>query len=230
MDMWSLKNLFDKWNRQGRYVDAGVLRMIAAGGVWTKARLYAEQDELGQPEQATDIMCERCHAEPDNDLHRFWTCKEIMKCTAVEGLSEKEAERARRAIQVSQHLIEDAVKGCDMGQRCFWLRGIIPACWTSAKCEHEEQMWFYGEARPDTKATVEEAYVDGSGTTSDPRLRRTGFAACWLDRQHTQVLGAILGNTPPDDQTVPYAELLAIVVILEHTTGPIHIWSDCEYT
>ncbi len=71
MELWSLKNLFDKWNRKGR--------MIAAGGVWTKVKLSQQSQDLTQQQsELPDIMCERCHIETDDDLHRFWTCPNIL--------------------------------------------------------------------------------------------------------------------------------------------------------
>ena len=42
--------------------------------------------------------------------------------------------------------------------------------------------------------------------------------------------GALYGNTPPDQQTVPFAELYAIIQLLRHTVGSILIWSDCTFT
>eukprot|EP00973_Karenia_brevis_P095528 12427795-Karenia_brevis.AAC.1 len=64
--------------RNGQYAEAGTLRMIAAGGVWTKARLQREfAEDAYDREGRDDIICTRCGQEPDDDLHRFWTCKEI---------------------------------------------------------------------------------------------------------------------------------------------------------
>ena len=38
------------------------------------------------------------------------------------------------------------------------------------------------------------------------------------------------GNVGPENHTVPFAELYAILQVLEHTTRDITIWSDCWYT
>ena len=123
----------------------------------------------------------------------------------------------------------------------------MPIEWTRIPADTEPVIRYAGNAKADCRVPVSEAFVDGSGSSNDPRIRRCGWAAAWLATSQpidesadillqleqackAQVVGSMHGNVGPENHTVPFAELYAILQVLEHTTGDITIWSDCWYT
>jgi ribonuclease HI len=235
LDFWTHKTKINKLIKDHHFAEAGTTRMIAAGGVWGRARIAEakKQNKKGEEETDYDDKCELCHEEADTDLHRFWTCKCIIEAISnAEHMDEVDKERHRESIRKSNHLIKDAVKGVEMGQACYYLRGLIPKEWTAEKKDAVKADFkrYSGNASASELLEVKVAFVDGSGTTNDPRLRRTGWSAIWLNEAGTDLEGGILGSCPDEKQSVAFAELYAVHQLLVHTKGDITIWSDCEYT
>lgn len=72
-------------------------------------------------------------------------------------------------------------------------------------------------------------YVDGSGLRGRcPVRRRCGFSAVILGEGGI-ILGCLFGALPGPLQTVPGAELLALLVVLRHAGVHLDIASDCAY-
>ena len=69
---------------------------------------------------------------------------------------------------------------------------------------------------------------DGSGGlyTSDPRLRRAGWSWVLVDQDYKIVLAAY-GTLPGKRQTVPRAELQALLHFTQNTQGSCNFYIDC---
>eukprot|EP00973_Karenia_brevis_P037750 5207686-Karenia_brevis.AAC.1 len=219
-DVYSLGLLLKKWQRQGLMHRAGTLQAIAAGGMWTAKRCSDSSC------QTTGSLCPRCHMEEETDFHRCWSCPKNVA---------PDDEWIQQALDSSNHLVETARQAvANKEQHAYWLRGMIPKSWTERAVEAEQvplKVKFLGEASEQTRSEVVEAFIDGSGSHSDPRLRLCGWAAVWLqsEGQQKRVGGAVIGNMPMSSQKVPAAELTALLWILKVTHGDITIWTDCEY-
>ena len=121
--------------------------------------------------------------------------------------------------------------GIASGQLCLWLRGLLPSGDISIPEPAEPQAWVTGLASYTQKRYIPEAFIDGSGTSSDPRLRRIGWAVAWLNDPFADtslVLGAAYG-TCGEMQTVAYAELFALWQAFVISHEPMLIWCDCLF-
>eukprot|EP00971_Amphidinium_carterae_P050500 994509-Amphidinium_carterae.1 len=146
--------------------------------------------------------CGWCGMAAETEFHRIW------ECPANESL---DVQWQAEAVACSQGLLAEAREGMQRGLAAFWLRGLIPACWTRAEARRTEaghsNVWLQGEAQLDRRATPEWVFVDGSGSCADPRIRVCGWAVVWLNREGA-IQGAAQGGV--DEQTVPLAELTAL--------------------
>ncbi len=71
-------------------------------------------------------------------------------------------------------------------------------------------------------------FTDGSGFhPRDPLLRRAGWGALQID-QDGDILWEMWGPLPMLPQTVPAAELFAVLAVVAKATPPLHIYTDCE--
>ena len=114
----------------------------------------------------------------------------------------------------------------------FWMRGLVPSSWVACTPPPAQApVHRAGDMHPRPGSAY---YLDGSGgeRTSDPRLRRCGWAAVHMC--HGQVIGSLHGILPGPFQTVPRSELLALVALVEEigpqlaaTAAPLA--SDCAY-
>jgi len=242
LDLWSLQTMVAKLEDKGNSAKAGVYKSIAAGGVMTLERRFPDLEPMHPLK-----LCRNCRKEPETALHYFYTCECLPSLYGeVAAHSESGEENAENkdyaacaiAINKSQHLVDDAVLGCgSREQACFYLRGLIPASWTTFEGEHCVQERRFGQALEAELANVKHVFVDGSGSDKDPRLRRCGYAVVWLDfgaevdggYPNAKLLGSVSGNVSMSDQTVPYAELLALLQALRSTQGDVTIWSDCAF-
>ena len=140
-----------------------VLQAIVTGGIWHGSRL---EEFTGNPEAG---ICSRCGERMETPLHRYWLCK-----------ANHELAATTPAIRRTQHL-SDLARAEGAERPCLWYRGLLPRrdmefaldeqCTWSVHCTVEAGC-----------TTATELYTDGSGSTADPRWRRCGWAACWLDR------------------------------------------------
>ena len=194
---------------------AGAIDCVVQGAYWTKDRKH----EAGY----TDALCEACGAI-DTPLHS------LGECPALAGF-------AVPAIQRTQALIGQAQ--AEAGKfSCFWLRGLPPAGWTSEHPDLKEYVSFREYWSPGDGGEIHEIVgtsvcigTDGSGGmhARDPRLRRCGWG--WVALSVDTMLPCAAGRgTVPGRQTVPRAELAALVDVIAHTSGDLLVAIDNEPT
>ena len=195
--------------RVGKHREAGMLQALVTAGVWTAER--AAQASGEEPQQC----CLMCGEGPDTEVHRYWSCPALASFTA-------------EAVQRTQHLARQAIE-LAAEQPCLWLRGVLPRSLVTVPEPAPATTCEAGEAIGSPLLRAARAYVDGSGTSPDPRLRRCGWAVALLDTQgafRAAWFGA-LGDSEP--HYVARSELTAALRALEHVEGPLEIVSDCIY-
>ena len=175
-------------------------------------------------------LCKRCGKAPETDYHRIWDC---------------DANRNLKACKKSANLVQKAKFGHKI-LPCLWLRGIVPATWTTDQIP----------SPPDTAEPVVEdlgasfgpsgklitggndrllGCGDGSGgeKSADPRLRRVGWAwvllkshlaECASDIVYTKT-SVLAGRR----RTVNRSELAALVDFAASTEGAATFVTDSSY-
>ena len=91
--------------------DAGALLTIATGATWPLTR---RADAFGDVE---DVTCPKCGRGIHGDLHMFWTCS---RWETVDNAHIRDTQEYRAS----------AIQGVQDGDRCYWLRGLVPKSWT----------------------------------------------------------------------------------------------------
>ena len=164
--------------------------------------------------------CVRCGAALDSLHHQFWECPVIL-------------EKLGEVLQPSQHLAAQAKD--DAEHACFWQRGLVPAQWLQGSVLQDEDIcvrhWgLFQEYQVVDLPQPAYAGTDGSGGThgTDVALRRVGWGVALLATQRLIPVGAMMGGVP-GAQTVPRAELMAVVKFLEKTRGSVVIFCDAMY-
>jgi len=73
-------------------------------------------------------------------------------------------------------------------------------------------------------------FTDGSGgsTGSDRRRRRCGWSVVQID-ESGRAIGILTGSIGGPIQTVPRAELVAVIKALDNIPDDMTLWSDCKY-
>jgi len=192
-----------------KFEEKGMLITSLCAGCWPRTRLH----EAGKID---DPSCPRCKQAPETLQHRYWECPAN---TDIESPAICESNRFR----------------CDYSDaaQCFWLRGLVPKGWTTTGPLPQESLQQREGVFLGSKPFGGEYFTDGSGGlhTADPRLRRCGWAVVSATKsaQERAVLEGALWGTLSDWQTVPRAELYAVIMAVEHTNGPIQVYSDCKY-
>ena len=76
-------------------------------------------------------------------------------------------------------------------------------------------------------------YIDGSGDSADPGVRRCGWGVAWLghDGDDWMFVGGFFGNLGDEKHTVAKAEVEALLQALRRRGGgeKVTIWTDCKY-
>ena len=151
-------------------------------------------------------LCPHCQRANQDEYHLIWGCPELIWSQDP-------------AIQDSQWLAPRAEAGHEHVP-CWWLRGLTPKKWTFDAQLPEGWMRTVGDrAHPDPYRPI---YLDGSGGehSSDPRLRKCGYA--WV--QYLPVTGEVWGQygALEGPQTVPRSEVRALHSALAalHAPGP----------
>ena len=188
-------------------------RTINVGGYWTAERLC----EAGYVESN---LCTRCGiGAVDNELHRFWTC------TANCNIDSDNIRNTQYLITLAkQQFREDPT---------LWGRGVAVNRMPLAEDEPMRPtsiiQYYRGMFEGDNGAGI--YFTDGSGgcRSNDPRLRRVGIGVvkCSIsDSGIISVHGGLSCSLEGWKQTVPRAELRAIVFALTLSTGHIIIYTD----
>ena len=233
-DAYGLRLHVSKLRKQGRHDYAGALVNVATAAAWTRQRIA---DLPSQALKLSDadafeaaITCKRCGLAPETDFHRIWKCKancELKEC------------------KKSVDLVRRAESGVDK-LPCLWLRGIVPASWTTdiiptppttTEATEENLGATIGPAGKVTSNNSERLLGCGDGSggnkSSDPRLRRIGWAwvalnghnACSLNDIVFTKMSVLAGKR----QTVNRGELSALIDFLQSTEGAVTFVTDSGY-
>ena len=202
-----LKHL--KWlEKKGWSRTAGALATVACGAAWTNQRCY----DAGYRDTP---LCDRCKAAPETMAHRVWGC-----CENTAPIFEASANlEARARLELEANPV-------------FWLRGVTPKAWTETELPGPEDDALYAVGRAVVEPALADTYfIDGSGTSADKRIRRTGLGAAKLcqGERGLEIWGGWYGPMIEPPFTVPRAELTALINIVQLTTGDITVVSDCRY-
>ena len=190
------------------------LELFLTGGYWPAARAAQAMN--------TPDRCTRCRLNvPETELHFLYTCP-------------ANASVDDPRVADSQDLVSQAVEGCS-DTPCLWLRGLLPAAFVpvNTPAVHTEDIFVIGDFNGWLPGTY---YGDGSGGpfSAYPLLRRcgVGIAVVQPNYDYTQQepnpfrWGAFLA-LPGLVQTVPRAELMVLVVVVERVSpGMTVIKSD----
>ena len=144
-------------------------------------------------------------------LHRVWECP-CNPTIDIVGATEKWCKKAE------EHHNEFA---------CFWMRGFVPKAWTEPNLWPNFTLGIVGYMtwQPDIY------FSDGAGGVhaKDPGLRRPCWGIVRLD--HDGGLREAFRGSVPGKQTVPRAELMALVTLTEniHVAGNYEVRVDAQY-
>jgi len=200
---------------RGQNAAAGLLQMICAGGIWTNKRKY----DAGLKDNK---RCPHCGKVGHDEYHLIWDCRRIEESTHPD-------------IVRTQYL-RSRVARCRTGQECIWFRGIIPKNWTNIPEKEVITMGKVENRDPyDHFLPIGHVYLDGSGGkySNDPRIRQCGWA--WIQQSVEGGPELATGHfgTLEGKQTVPRAEMQALIAFLQFcetldTIGSIIIHTDAK--
>ena len=198
-------------------IGAGRLFSIGQGSLWTPVRIT----------DYTNFQCPMCGYCGCNWYHIVWACPWMNK-------------QKHPHIQGTNHLYQ-FVRHIWTDHPTLWLRGIVASNHvhlTPPLTEQEATECFTFAGKLVFASTFgpvdlpEGAFggTDGSGGehSSDPLLRRCAFAFVVLSGAG-ELLLSIRGPLGGVSQTVPRAELIAFLLIIEHTTGYLPVCTDSKY-
>ena len=194
-----------KWLLQHQPHRVAFHDMLVQGALVTRVDLLHREDD-----------CPACGAAPDTLHHRLWECPKLNMSYPQEW----------------------AVHMREREQRCFWLRGLVPASWAVDVRVGSEDMHVDGVLDQPWPVTLPEGAcicLDGSGGpgpgTKDPRIRKCAWAFVVLvgPPHAPEIVGSAVGNLVGDKQSVPRAELTALVKALQATSGELKLCTDAAY-
>ena len=140
-----------------------------------------------------------------------------------------------RRVAGTQHLVGRALAD-GATTPCFWHRGLLPATWTYKRKPFDEvrtfrHTWGLGEG-PFALTKYDLVSTDGSGGTGpaskDWRLRRAAWGWVVTDPATMLPYAGAYGSVD-GAQTVPRAELSAIIDIVQSSTGDLVITVDASF-
>ena len=131
----------------------------------------------------------------------------------------------------------EAAEGADP-HPIFWFRGLVPKGWTKTLLSGWEPSFGTLSGGSLGEATITDEHLmlegdimatDGSGGMypTNTTLRRVGWGLS-IAKSVGQPIGWARGGIA-GEQTVPRAELAAVLAGGQQTTGPLTIWSDSAY-
>ena len=174
--------------------------------------LFTQVDLLHQ-----ECACPACGEAADTLRHRLWECPKV-------------------GLPVPQDWLQDIYNPV---QSCFWLRGLVPSHWTVKVVADKEDLvaeGLFAQTWPISLPVGACICLDGSGgpgqSTTDPRIRRCAWSVVVVaatDAGAFQILGSLVGNLVGAKQSVPRAELTALVKALQATSGDLQLCTDAAY-
>ena len=215
-DLTILNRHLHSLRRKGRAPEAAVLELMAQGAYWPKTRRIGETSlDDCHPD---DLLCPRCKVAIEDPTHQIWVCKDNHTVCPNNG--------------PTQTLTSDALVGVEHNP-CLWLRGLVPYDWTIGRLPiPQEQIWIGGLFLQSERIEVSPgitAATDGSGGAyaSDHRLRRCGFGFVLI--YNLRPVAFVVGAMGGQSQTVPRAELTALIVLARKTSGNLEVFVDADY-
>ncbi|CAE8605518.1 unnamed protein product [Polarella glacialis] len=195
--------------------DYGMQRLVALGGVWCLDRV-AKTKGLPIP------CCPKCGASAKATFeHQVW------ECPWTKALDDPR-------IQATDGLCSEAKAGFER-QAGFWMRGLVPWDWTFGRvAEHalNSKTRIFGPWSNGVWVLPDQAIAatDGSGGehSADPRLRRVGWGAVVSTAYAVWPIAWASGGVQ-GTQTVPRAELQALVWLAQNTSGTVDVAIDAAY-
>ncbi|CAE8582441.1 unnamed protein product, partial [Polarella glacialis] len=137
-------------------------------------------------------------------------------------------------IQATNGLCSEAKAGFER-QAGFWMRGLVPWDWTFGRvAEHalNSKTRIFGPWSNGVWVLPDQAIAatDGSGGehSADPRLRRVGWGAVVSTAYAVWPIAWASGGVQ-GTQTVPRAELQALVWLAQNTSGTVDVAIDAAY-
>ena len=220
--------------KKDMHQEVGALEGLVCGTLWNGDR----QRRAGY---STEGLCERCDLRaPDSISHRVYECPCV---------SEYDHPWIQRTNAMCQRAQADLARGVNQS---LWLKGVVPTSWNlvpQPPAWGDPSEWRIrsvdaptpeigpaGEIAPSwTRMRARAAYLDGSGTSSDPRVVRVGWGV-YL-QQGASPLAWPQGSSDPDPapgwygdvdgkQSVPAAELAALWWCLRLTEGNLEVFTD----
>ena len=212
-DLTILRRHLHSLRKRGLLERAAMLQLAACGGLWTEQRRYEAflQDHA---------ICRRCDIEIESEEHRFYVCK---------GNAEGDPDLVD-TVAKTDWILPEAREGLTKPDlRSFFLRGLAPGSWLVEAPYDGPEVFLVADAIHDGFHFGPGTYfTDGSKLYPDPRRREVGWGFCSVTADLQLRTGAY-GPVTLENATVPVAELLAVIFLVERSVGPIHIHSDCKY-
>ena len=233
-DLTMLRKNLSRMYKKDMHQEAGALEGLACGTLWNGDR----QRRAGC---STEGLCERCDLRaPDTILHRVYECPCV---------SQIDHPWIQRTNDLCPRARADLAQGVNSS---LWLKGVMPLSWNIVPQPPEwgdPSEWRIkavdapapdltptGEVAPSwNRVRARAAFLDGSGTSSDPRVVRVGWGV-YL-QQGASPPSVPQGSSDPDPapgwyggvdgkQSVPAAELAALWWCLRLTVGDLEIFTD----
>jgi len=162
-------------------------------------------------------ICQLCGLAAATYLHSWW------ECPAVRALDDSRVAATEAWVPEAGQEEEAAA----------WRRGLVPKYWTHFEHVNENRrpIWSSGPA-PREKILGGLFATDGSGGdfSSEPGLRRVGwaFAQAGPNGRPTEYGKCCRGLVPggQEQQTVPRAELTAVIALAEASSGRVRVFTD----
>ena len=199
---------------KGEHKQAGIVGMVLQAGCWLEQRRQ-------QAGYHADGICEACKLAPGTEWHAFWECPEATRSPLQEKPSAELVGRARHE------------KGSN---ECFWVRGLVPQAWAQELVDKSPPRlleWAGGVFCHVDKVVIPPgstfvAGSDGAGGThgKSALLRRVGWGFVLMEQHDLKIVGWRAGTFDETNQTVPRAELQAVVRLAGSTNGDIVVWCD----
>ena len=154
--------------KKGAMARAGALMAIGTESLWPPARV--KEEIRGQ--ENMEARCKHCGHHTHYEPHMFWNCPVI------------HGKRKYSIRRTNGKYFDHETGEIGQGTPCYFLRGLMPAGWTRPATAPENFREELGSSKEDRHSlrgyigSKIQIYTDGSGgaNTSDPRLRRCGWA------------------------------------------------------
>ena len=217
VDMTVSNKHYNRLVKEGKTAEASALMSIQTGALWSPQRL---QEALIPTEDGAH-KCPLCGKVDTDEGHLFWECTKV-------------CQNPDARIQKTNRYC-DEYRRSGLNKKCYWWRGLQPLEETTPIHAPRASYKMLGAAANTYLGTKITVYTDGPGGkfSPDPRLRRCGWAwVCPQDGSNKIARHGAFGSLD-GKQTVPRAELRAILECLNDlkqcpNLEEIILYSDCK--